>query len=119
MKGSQKIRDGSYGAGGNSDLARNKTDDAKNKIQDGSYGAVEHRHFAQNKTDVKGDKEGTIHGDYTLNQSPSAREVGLTKETQGEYLLQIPGGTVKVFYFLCFLLDPGPIIVYASQSLTH
>ena len=119
VKGSQKIRDGSYGAVENSDLARNKTDDAENKIQDGSYGAVEHRNFAQNKMDDKGDKEGTIHGDYTLNQSPSAREVGLTKETQGEYLLRVPVGTVKVFYFLCFLLDPGPIIVYACQSLTH
>ena len=100
MKGSQKIRDGSYGAVEQSDLARNKTDDAENKIQDGSYGAVEHRNFAQNKMDGKGDKEGTTHGDYTLNQSPSAREVGLTKETRGEYLLRIFRGTLLLF--LCF-----------------
>ena len=89
------------------------------KIRDGSYGAEEHINFAQNKMNDKGDKEGTTHGDYTLNQSPSAREVDLTKETQGEYLLRVPGKTVKVFYFLCFLLDPGPTIVYACQSLTH
>ena len=75
MKGSQKIRDGSYGAVENSDLARNKTDD-------------------------RGDKQGKIHEDYTLNQRAPVREEGLTKETRGEYLLRIFRGTL--LYFLCF-----------------
>ena len=100
MKGSQKIRDGSYGAVENSDLARNKTDAAGDKIQDGSYGAVKQSDLARNKTDDRGDKEGKIHEDYTLNQRAPAREEGLTKETWGEYLLRIFGGTI--LYFLYF-----------------
>ena len=97
VKGSQKIRDGLYGSVENSDLVRNKTDDVGDKIQDGSYGPVKQSDLARNKMDDRGDKQGKIHEDYTLKQRAPASEDGLTKETWGEYLLRIFGGTVLVF----------------------
>ena len=66
-------------------------------IRDGSYG--DNSDLAQNNTDDAGDKQGTVHEDYNLNQRAPAREEGLTKETRGEYLLRVAGGTVKVFFF--------------------
>ena len=67
-------------------------------IRDGSYG--DNSDLAQNNTDDAGDKQGTVHEDYNLNQRAPAREEGLTKETWGEYLLRIFGGTI--LYFLYF-----------------